>query len=309
MLQLARARRRIFATSIIAKDDKMISISRKALLAAPMLFISVESQALEVELYNSYSTDNAKTRVTSVTCGSTPSSSGCYGSAWLGPFRQVCAMVATGVTKTTAPNGSTIYRRQIAIMDRGAVAGAQVRLLFYRETHTVTATGDATVHTGGVRALTLPLVGGPTALCSLARNASGFFVGTNKSPQAVRVSNTFEIIALSGFSPPVPVVAITAMQDGHVAVTHKDDAFGGGATFYRNDGSYDGGGGSESFVVGTQNGAALPIAAPALASAPSTTALLDAKGRAVVHNGNPVVRDSAGVIIREGEQVAHSVRR
>jgi hypothetical protein len=192
-------------------------------LAAPMLFISVESQALEAELFSSYWTDAAKTMVSSLTCGSTPIGSGCIGSATLGPFRQVCAMVATGVTKKIESNGSTTFRMQIVIMDRGATTGAQVRLLIYRETQTVTET-DATAHTSGVKALTLPLVGGPTASCFLARNASGFYVGADKSPSAVKVSNTFAITSLGSFTPPVPVASITAMQDGHSRSRTEDVA-------------------------------------------------------------------------------------
>jgi hypothetical protein len=100
MLQLTRALFRALTKSIrIVKDLLMISLTGKTLLAAPMLFISVESQALEAELFSSYWTDAAKTMVSSLTCGSTPIGSGCIGSATLGPFRQVCAMVATGVTK------------------------------------------------------------------------------------------------------------------------------------------------------------------------------------------------------------------
>jgi hypothetical protein len=140
-------------------------------------------------------------------------------------------------------------------------------------------------------------------------HGSGFFVGTSKSHTAVRVSNTFEVITLDRFFPPLPIVAITAMQDGRVAVTYKDNAFGGGSYIYRNNGSLEMGGGSESFLAGNQNASAPPSAAPALTSALSSTALRDAQGHPVTNNGKPVVRDSAGAIIREGAQVVRSTRR
>jgi hypothetical protein len=285
----------------------MIALTRKTLLATPMLFISVETHALEAELYNSYWTDSAKTRVNSLTCGSTPGSSGCYGSATLGPFHQVCAMVATEVAKKTEQDGSTTFKRRVAIMDRGKLAGVQVRFYIYLETQTVTAAG-ATTQTSRVRTLTLPLVGGPSASCFMARNASGFYVGTDKSPSAVRVSNTtFEITTLGSFSPPIPVASITAMQDGHVAVTHKG-ASSSGATIYGNDGKYEMGGGLELFLAGTQNASTIAGAQSCSASvstAAASTALVDAQTHIVARDEKSVLRDSAGAIVLDSAQVIH----
>jgi hypothetical protein len=283
----------------------MIALTRKTLLAGPMLLLSVEAQALEAQLYNVYWANDAKTSVSSLTCGSTSTTSGCYGSAVLGPFRQACAMVATAIDKIEGPNNSTTYRRQVAIMDRGAQSGAQVTLSIYRETHTIDATNDVTITTSKVKSLTLPLVGGPSASCYLARNASGFYVGTNKSPAAVRVSSTFAVTTLPGFSPPIAVASITAMQGGYVTVTHKAGALDGFYLF-RNDGSLQASGGGDSFVAGTQNGVVIPgVKSASTATTASSGALLDAQGHVVASHGKSVVRNSAGAVILDGSQSLH----
>ncbi|MBY6244018.1 hypothetical protein [Methylosinus sp. Sm6] len=285
----------------------MTALTKKTLLAAPILCISAEVQALEADLYNTYSANSAKTSIISATCGSTTNSSGCYGSATLGSFRRACAMVATSKVEKREPNGSTTYRRQIVVMDKGAQTGAQVMLSIYRETQTLTSNEDVTVSTSKIKTLTLPLVGGPSASCFLARNSAGFYVGTDKSPNAVRVSSTFAVATLPGFSPPVPVASISVMQNGFVSVTHKSGSRSGFSLF-RNDGSLELSGGGDEFVVGNQNGAVIPGTTMSSASIPTATTsgtLLDAQAHPVASNGKSVVRNSAGVVVHDGVQDFH----
>jgi hypothetical protein len=284
----------------------MTSLAKKALLAASVVSISVEARALESGLYNTYSTNAARTRISSLTCGATRTTSGCYGFADLGTFRRACAMVTTTIDQKQE-NGATTYRRQVIVMDKGAVNGAKVTLSIFRETQTIDATDDVTLNTAKRKTLTLPLVGGPSASCYLARNGAGFYVGTNKNPNAVLVSNDLSMTTLPGFSPPIPVASINAMQGGYVTVTHKGGTLDGFYMF-RNDGSLEEDGGGAQFVVGTQNGALIPGEKPSSASvstAASSGTLLDAQAHPVASNGSSITRNAAGTITLNGAQPAH----
>jgi hypothetical protein len=307
MLQLERAAKCVSGVRHIAKDLKMIALKRIALSAAPILLISVEAQAFEPGLYNTYSANSSKTSISSSTCGATMSTSGCYGSASLGPFRRACALVTTPISQRLAPDGARTYGRLVAVMDKGALTGAQVTLSIYREIQTITADEDVTLVTSKVNTLTLPLVGGPAASCFLARNGAGFYVGTDKSSNAVLVSKTYAVTKISGFSPPIPVGSINAMEGGHVTVTHKNGNLGG-FTMFRNDGSLEASGGGNNFVVGTQNGSLIPGEKATTASVPTAAAsgtLLDAQGHPVAIDGKSVVRDSTGAAIQDGAKDIH----
>jgi hypothetical protein len=281
----------------------MTGLINKILLTASAASISVEAQAFEPGLYNTYWTNNARTSIYSSTCGSTTSTSGCYGSANLGSFHRACAMVTTAVEQKQETNGSTTYRRQVAVMDKGAVNGAKVTLTIFREMQTISATEDVTLRTTKQKTLTLPLVGGPSASCFLARNAAGFYVGTDKNPNAVRVSYDFSMTTLPGFYPPTAVTGINVMQGGYVTITHKD-----GFYMFRNDGSLEADGGGSEFVIGTQNGTVIPGEKASSTSVPTAAAagtLVDAQAHTVASDGKTLTRNSAGAIILDGSQAAH----
>jgi hypothetical protein len=96
----------------------------------------------------------------------------------------------------------------------------------YKKTDTVSSTFD-TVTVTLSKTVSLPLVGGSSALASMAANNKFLFVGTNQSPQAVEIQKgNFAITQIGGFSPPMNVTAITTDKYGYVIVTFG--SFGGG---------------------------------------------------------------------------------
>jgi len=275
-------------------------------LMIPLVTAGASAQALDLEQVTTYSTDASKTYVSSLTCGSTTNASGCFGFATLGPFRQACAIVATPVWSKSEPNGSTTYSRRVAVMARGARTGERASLWIYLESNNVTA-NYITPETKLVKAVPLPITGGPTASCFMARNASGFYVGTNQSPDAVRVAPDFTVATVGGFFPPIPVAGITSTADGHVAVTYKSGA-ADGFYVYRNNGSLVEDGGGASFMVGAGNAVqigpnanAYPLAATSKpAAVEATPPLQDAARLPLGGQGNAAVRDGSGTVIFGG---------
>lgn len=246
-----------------------------------------------VKLFNSYGYDNAKTQIFSVTCGSTAGSSGCYGSAILSPFRQACALVATPLITRAEPNGSTTLSRRVAVMDRGSRGGDRVVVHIFQETITV-AEPHATPQTSLLRTINLPLVGGPSATCSIASHPTGFYVGTTLSPEAIRIAGDYTLTSFSGGSPPIPLESITTLLDGHIAVTFKDTASNASGFFVlNNEGQFVMGGGGAQFLVGSGNGVNLGPNAPTVTQ-PAMAALNVANRR--------IVKNAAGAVLFDGSR-------
>jgi hypothetical protein len=77
--------------------------------------------------------------------------------------------------------------------------------------------------------VSLPLIGGATAVASMAGNTDYLVIGTTKSPQAVVVTkSTLAVDEFGGFSPPVNVHAVTADAYGYITV--EFGKFGGSET-------------------------------------------------------------------------------
>ncbi|GLI91075.1 hypothetical protein [Methylocystis echinoides] len=229
-----------------------MSAFRRLLLAVSFFATGASAQAYPIQQVTTYSINTAKTYVYSSTCGTTTNTSGCYGGATLGPFRQACAIASTPITTTTQADGSTTFTRRIAVMDRGSQAGASVNLFVYLESNNVKP-DSATPTTRLLRRVTLPVIGGPTASCSLARNGAGFYLGTNLSNNAVRVDDSFATSTTPGFSPPIPVAGVTSTPEGYMLVTHKSSASSGYYLFNNSGATMQSGGGS-SLLVGAGNG-------------------------------------------------------
>jgi hypothetical protein len=105
----------------------------------------------------------------------------------------------------------------------------------------------------------------------MAANAGFLFIGTDKSPEAVRVQKSnFAILQVGGFSPPVNVTSITADKYGFVDVTFGGFLNGenGFVQFGPNGAGVEDGGGAE-FLLSTVLGIStksLPASEPAPAS-------------------------------------------
>jgi hypothetical protein len=133
----------------------------------------------------------------------------------LGPFGYAGALIEGN----PSTSGSTVTRA-IYIVDIGSgTSGNGVTLYVYKKSDTVSASSD-TITVTLLKSVSLPLVGGSTALCSMAANNGFLFIGTDQSPQGVRVQkNNLSITQIGGFSPPINVTSITTDKYGYVTVT------------------------------------------------------------------------------------------
>lgn len=208
---------------------------------------------IDSTLYTSYFFGGSYQNLTLVVCGSTAQSSGCYGSAGLGPFGRVGAMIEGNPSYNLATN--TVTRRIYVVDIAGGSSGTSVVLYVYKKTDVITSSSD-TVTVTQISTLTLPLTGGSTAVCSMAANSGFLFIGTDQTPQAARVQKSnLSVATFGGFSPPINVTSITSDKYGYVTVTFggfssADNAF---ITFGPN-GLGEGDGGGAWFMLSTDAG-------------------------------------------------------
>ena len=223
---------------------------------------------LDSTLYTTYTVYSSNTGLALVVCGSTSQSSGCYGSANLGPFGKIGALLeGTPFTK------DNVVTRAIYILDVAAgTSGTGVDLDIYKKTDTITADYDS-VSVTLAKTVTLPLTGGLTAGSSMAANAGYLFIGTDQSPEAVEIKKSnLSVTAIGGFFPPINVTSITADPYGYVTVTQGSPSEGedGFYVFAPNgEGAEDGGGGN--FMLNSSNAvltASLPPAGAAATPVP-----------------------------------------
>jgi hypothetical protein len=201
--------------------------------------------ALDSTLFTTYTVNSPFQNVAFTVCGSLPQSSGCYGGGSLGPFNKVGALLE-GIPSTKG----NVVSRAIYVVDAG---DATVQLYAYKKTDTITASFD-TVNVTLAKMITLPLTGGSTALSFMAANNGFLFIGTDQTPQAVRVEkNNLSVTQLGGFSPPINVTAITADSYGYVTVTQGGINGGeSGFSVYGPDGSGEEDGGGAPFMLNTR---------------------------------------------------------
>ena len=201
-------------------------------------------------LYTSYILGTGYQTVSWFVCGSTQESEGCFASGSLGPFGQAGAMIEGN----PSVNGNVVTRAIYVVDSAAGTSGTGVKLSIYKKTDTVTSSTD-TVSVTLVRTATLPLIGGATALCSLGANNGFLFIGTDQSPNVVRVQKSNLVMTqFGGFSPPLNVSAVTTDKYGYVAVT-----YGGFGTTDANiefgpDGQEVGDGGGAWVMLGTTTG-------------------------------------------------------
>jgi len=212
-------------------------------------------------LFTTYNLDAALTSVGWIVCGSTQQSSGCYTSGSLGPFGKVGALLEGSPSWNRTKN--TVVR-DIYVLDVATGSSSNgVSLYVYKRTDTVTATFD-TVTVTLSKTVSLPLlIGGSSALSSMAANKNFLFIGTNQSPNGLELQKgTFTITPIGGFVPPINVTAISADRYGYVTVTFGN--FGGGESgfaVFGPDGALREDGGGPSFMLNTVQ-AVLPSTLP-----------------------------------------------
>lgn len=171
----------------------------------------------DATLFTNYHLNTGYTSVSWSVCGSTQQSFGCYSSGGLGPFGKVGALMEGSASTNLSTN---TVSRAIYVLDIASGSNLTgVTLYVYKKTDTVTPTYDTASVTLS-KTISLPLVGGTSALASMAANNKFLVIGTNRSGHAVEVQKgTFTITQIAGFSPPVNVSAITANPYGYVTIT------------------------------------------------------------------------------------------
>jgi hypothetical protein len=176
---------------------------------------SVPAAAPDATLYTSYYPGSHYQNIGYFVCGSTPGSEGCYASGTLGPFGHAGALI-----EGNAHTEENSVIRDIYIVDLGNESStSEVNLYVYKKIDIVTASSD-TVTVQLTNTVPLPLIGGGVARCSMAANGGFLFIGTDKSPQAVRVQKSnLAVTQIGGFDPPITVTSITADKYGYVTVT------------------------------------------------------------------------------------------
>jgi len=204
----------------------------------------------DATLYTTYGINSTHTSVTWVVCGSTPQSEGCYDSGSLGPFHKVGALLEGNPSTNMSTNTVT---RAVYVLDIATGSNRTgVTLYVYRKTDVVTSSFDTTSITLS-RTISLPLVGGSSALAFMAANRMFLFIGTNRSPAAVEIKKGTSIItSIPGFSPPINVSAITADPYGYVTVQFGSFNTGeNGFVILGPDGGESEDGGGASFMLNT----------------------------------------------------------
>ena len=186
-------------------------------------------------------------------CGSTPESEGCYGGGELGPFGKIGAIL---VTKPVLED-TDVVARDIYVLDTAAgKTHVGVRLDVYTEKQVVSSGGFDTVTVALKKAVPLSLQGGSGTTASMAANNLFLFVGTNQSPNAIKVErSTLETTSVGGFSPPANVTSITADDHNYVTVT-----FGNGFYVFNQAGETVEDGGGSPFMVDDKNAVIFPPA-------------------------------------------------
>lgn len=204
--------------------------------------------AIDSSLYTTYSLYNNYQTLDLSVCGSTQESEGCYGSASLGPFGKVGAML-----EGSPSTKGSVVTRYIYVVDCAAGSNSNgVELYVYKKTDTISSSSD-TVSVTLAHSISLPLTGGDVAVCPMAANASTLYIGTDQSAQGVSVKkSTLAVTTLPGYSPPINVTSITADAYGYVTVTQGNGSDTAFAVYAPTGGQVEDGGGSD-FMLDTMN--------------------------------------------------------
>lgn len=214
---------------------------------------------IDSTLFTNYFPNMADSVLTWIVCGSTSGSSGCYGSGTLGPFGKAGAIIEGYPTTDLSTNTVT---RSIYVVDTAAGTNQNaVTLYVYTKTDMISPSFDMVTVTLS-NTINLPLVGGTSASASMAANKKFVVIGTNLSDQAVEVQKkNFSITPIAGFSPPIPVTAITADQYGYITVSFGSISGQDGFVVLNSQGVVEEDGGGYQFMASTDQ-AALPSTFP-----------------------------------------------
>jgi hypothetical protein len=196
--------------------------------------------AIDSGLYTTYGTDNAKTTLSWIVCGSVLGSSGCYSSGDLGAFGHIGSIIES---PKVYDNREGTVTRALYVLDQAYGSGQNgVALYVYQRVDTIAGSYESTTFTLE-KTISLPLVGGGQAVTFVAANKGYLVIGSSNSTVPVEVNkHTFAITPL-GIISQIPT-AITADNYGYVTVTAANGFFVVGP-----DGSLQEDGGGSPFTI------------------------------------------------------------
>ena len=216
--------------------------------AAPLSATSIDST-----LFTNYTA--GATQIDLVVCGSLQQSVGCYGSALLGPFGRVGAMIEGNPVQNVKKGTVTRY---IYIVDVAAGSGAnEVALYIYKKVDTINQSDD-TITVSLFKTVTLPLTGGAATVAYMAANPTFLYIGTNQDESAVQVTKkTLALTQIGEFSG-MNISAITADAYGYITLTWGTSGGPSGFLSLAPNGSGEEDGGGAPLLLNTVQATLLP---------------------------------------------------
>lgn len=193
-------------------------------------------------LFTTYDTNNAKTTLYWITCGSIPPGVGCYASGQFDTFGQIGSIIEGRKAYNKAKGTVT---RHIYIIDQAYGSGQnEVALFDYKRVETI-VNGSDSVTTTLVKQVVLPLTGGSSASVFVGANTGYLMIGTSLSNVPVKVAKTNYAVTPMNIISQIPI-SITADNYGFITVTSAAGFFvvgpngqlqedGGGAPFTVNE--------------------------------------------------------------------------
>jgi len=177
--------------------------------------------AIDSGLFTTYTTNNSKTTLYWVVCGSIPPAIGCYTSGQLGTFGEIGSIVEG--TKSYNNTTGTITRH-LYVIDQAIGSGQnKVVLNDYKRVDTIVNSFDTTKFTLVKRVL-LPLTGGNSALVFVGANNSYLVIGTSMTAIPVKVQKSTLAVTSLNIISEIPI-SITADNYGFITVTSANSFF------------------------------------------------------------------------------------
>lgn len=215
------------------------------------------SAPIDGTLFTTYTPSTTQTSVIWFVCGSTQNTGGCYGSGNLGPFGKVGALIEGNPTTDTSTNTVT---RLIYVLDVASGSNHNaVKLYIYKKTDMINPDFDD-VTVALTKSANLPLVGGTSALASMAGDQRFLYIGTDQSSNVIQLQKS--PLAATSTAGAGNVSAITANQYGYVTVSFGSfKTTSGNSAVFSPSGVIVQSGGGATFTLNTIQ-AALPSTFP-----------------------------------------------
>jgi hypothetical protein len=196
-------------------------------------------------LFTTYTTDDAKTTLYWIVCGSIPPGTGCYNFGQLGPFGEIGSIVEGGKVYNKAKGTVT---RHLYVVDQAYGSGQNgVAVYDYKRVDTIVDAYDTATFTL-VKTVSLPLTGGSSATAFMASNEGYLVIGTSMTAVPVEVAKSNYAVTQIAIISQIPN-SITADSYGYVTVTSPHGFFVVGP-----DGTLREDGGGSPFTVNTIQG-------------------------------------------------------